>query len=184
MALDHQNTGHRIIKSFEADQLKDRSLVIKIADWLSSAFGSITFLVFNITSFAAWIGINTGQFKDIEIFDPFPFILLTMIVSLEAIFLSIIVLMSQNKQSQISTLREELDMQVNLISEQEITMMLKMIKKIAEKMDITINDQEFHDMTTDTDVSYIQRELQEQLDKLNKSPIPKIPDKLNPLSKK
>lgn len=184
MTVDHQKTGHRIIQSFEADQLKNRSLIIKLADSLTAAFGSIKFLLFNIIFFTAWIYINSGKVENIPIFDPFPFILLTMIVSLEAIFLSIIVLMSQNKQSQISTLREELDMQVNLIAEREITMTLKVLKKIAEKLGVAIGDHEFAEMTNETDMSYIQTEIQEQLNKLNQSPIPKIPDKLNPLGKK
>jgi uncharacterized membrane protein len=181
MSIDHRKTGHGIIKSFEAEQLKDRSLIIKIADWLTSAFGSITFLVFNIVLFISWITINTGGVSQIPIFDPFPFILLTMIVSLEAIVLSIIVLMSQNKQSQISTLREELDMQVNLISEREITMMLKTLKKIAEKLDVKIDDDEFNKMIASTDVSYIQKQLQTQLDEVNK-PL-EIVDSLKSLKK-
>jgi uncharacterized membrane protein len=185
MPINHRKTGHRIIKSFEADQLKDRSLIIKTVDWATGVFGSIKFLIFNAILFGTWIAINTGQVKEIPIFDPYPFILLTMAVSLEAIFLSIIVLMSQNKQSQISTLREELDMQVNLIAEREITMSLKVLKKIAEKLGVEINDHEFKEMTDETDVSFIQTEIQEQIDKMNKPPeLQKLAENFNPLTKK
>ena len=78
--------------------------------------------------------------------------------------------MSQNKQSQISTLREEMDMQVNLISEREITMALKLLKKIAEKMDVSLKSEEMEHMVEETDISYIQRTLQNQLTK----PTPKF----------
>jgi len=165
MPFDHQKTSHRIIQSFEADQLKHRSVVILIADWLTSSFGSITFLLVNICIFVIWIAINLGYFPNMPIFDPYPFILLTMVVSLEAIILSIIVLMSQNQQSQISNLREELDMQVNLIAEKEITMTLKVLKLMANKMGVKIKDEELDEMIEETDISYIQREVQEQLDK-------------------
>jgi len=164
MLLDHEKSSQHIIQSFEADQLKNRSWIILIADWLTSSFGSITFFVFNILLFTFWILINIGEFKGIPVFDPYPFILLTMTVSLEAIILSIVVLMSQNKQSQISTLREEMDMQVNLIAEREITMALKVLDKIAEKMDIDIINEEFEHMIEETDLPYIQRQLQNQLE--------------------
>ena len=153
------------INSFEAGQLKNQSLVIKVADWLTSAFGSISFFTINALVFTVWIIANLGYISQIPVFDPYPFILLTMVVSLEAIFLSIIVLMSQNKQSQISTLREELDMQVNLIAEREITMTLKILKLMANKMNLKIKDTELEEMIEETDISYIQREIQEQLEK-------------------
>lgn len=134
-----------------------------IADWLTNSFGTISFFVGNAVVFALWIIINLGWIPGVPTFDPYPFNFLTMTVSLEAIFLSIIVLISQNRQSKISTLREELDMQVNLIAEDEITMTLKVLKKIADKLDIRITDEEFGEMTKETDISYIQREIEDQL---------------------
>lgn len=175
MPIDHEKSSQHIIRSFEADQLKSRSWIILLADWLTSIFGSIAFLIINCIVFTFWILVNIGEFKGIPIFDPFPFILLTMTVSLEAIFLSIIVLMSQNKQSQVSTLREELDMQVNLIAEREITMTLKVLKLIAKKLDITLTDEEIEHMTEETDISYIQREIQDQLKK-EAHPLPIVPN--------
>lgn len=157
------------INSFEADQLKNQSFVIRTADWLTSSFGSVTFFTLNALVFIVWILANLGHIPQIPVFDPYPFILLTMVVSLEAIFLSIIVLMSQNKQSRISTLREEVDMQVNLIAEREITMTLKILKLMANKMKLKIKDEEFAEMIKETDISYIQRELQEQLEKTTSS---------------
>lgn len=158
-----QKDSRRIIQSFEAGQLKDRNYWILVADWLTTSFGTITFFVCNAIVFAFWIVINLGWIPDVPIFDPYPFNFLTMTVSLEAIFLSIIVLISQNRQSKISTLREELDMQVNLIAEDEITMTLKVLKRIADKLDIKITDEEFVEMTKETDISYIQREIEDQL---------------------
>lgn len=168
MTVDHKKTSKRIIQSFEANQQKNRPLVIQIADYLTSIFGGVTFFTINAVVFILWIFINLGYFKQIPIFDPYPFILLTMAVSLEAIFLSIIVLMSQSRQSQISTLREELDMQVNLVAEREITMSLKVLRLIANKLGVKIKDKELTEMLKETDISYIQREIQDQLKEKSK----------------
>ncbi|OGM56108.1 hypothetical protein A3E46_01470 [Candidatus Woesebacteria bacterium RIFCSPHIGHO2_12_FULL_46_16] len=156
--------SHQIIESFEAKALKKRPFTIRIADWLTSSFGSIAFLLANLVFFSAWILINTGRVPSVPVFDPFPFILLTMAVSLEAIMLAIVVLMSQNRQSYISTLREELDMQVNLISEREITKVLKLLKEIRNKLaQEEIADPELEEMIKRVDTSYIERQLEEQL---------------------
>ncbi|HTK03366.1 MAG TPA: DUF1003 domain-containing protein [Alphaproteobacteria bacterium] len=151
------------IKSFEAKEMKKRPLVIKIADFLTAVFGSIPFLTFNLLVFIIWILGNVGGIPDFPVFDPFPFTFLTMAVSLEAIFLAIIVLMSQNRQSYISTLREELDMQVNLVAEREITKILKLVKAIVDAKGIKVEDIELEEMLKDTDVSYIERQLEKQL---------------------
>ena len=86
----------------------------KIADFMTNAFGTVLFLVINAAWFILWIGVNVGLIPGLPVFDPFPFGLLTMIVSLEAIFLSVIVLISQNRQAQIAELREEIELIKNL----------------------------------------------------------------------
>lgn len=151
------------IKSLEAEELRKRSLTIVIADWLTTSFGSIAFLLFNILIFTFWILANLGRIPGIPVFDPYPFILLTMVVSLEAIILSIIVLMSQNRQSHVSTIREELDMQVNLISEREITKILYLLTLVLKKDGIKFEDPELSEMIKQTDISYIERQLKDQI---------------------
>lgn len=164
---------HFLIESFEAKALKKRPLGIKIADSLTLSFGSILFLIVNMLFFTGWILINTSKVPQIPVFDPFPFILLTMLVSLEAIILSIIVLMSQSRQSYITTLREELDMQVNLISEREITKVLRLLKLLLEEKGIAFKDSELEEMVKETDISYIERRLAQQLTETGKTLIPK-----------
>ena len=163
MTLHDQHKSHRIIESLEAKELEKRPFAIRVADWLTSAFGSIVFLLVNFIVFVFWVSINTGGIPGIPIFDPFPFILLTMTVSLEAIFLTVIVLMSQNRQAEITTLREELDMQVNLMAEREITKVLDLQKLIIKKLGIKLRDPELEEMIKETDISYIERQLAEQI---------------------
>lgn len=159
------SSGHprRIIKSFEAKELKKRSFAIKAADAITSLAGSVPFFIANVLFFAIWIGINTGLVPGITPFDPFPFPMLTTVVSLEAIILAIFVLMSQNRQSIISSLRDEIQLQMNLVSEQEITKILEVLKVVIEKQKIKIDDPEFEEMVKKTDLSYIERQLEKQL---------------------
>jgi uncharacterized membrane protein len=153
-----------IVQSFEAKELEKRSLLIKAADRLTGFFGSVWFLGFNVTLFFSWIVINLGYISGIPIFDPFPFFFLTTGVSLEAIILTIIVLVSQQRQSQVGKIREELDMIVNKISEKEITKSLSILKLIAEKQGIKLdNDKELDQMLKNIEYSYIEKKLGEQL---------------------
>ncbi len=165
----------QIIRSLEAKALKKRSFSVRIADSLTSQFGSLAFFFANSLIFVSWIGINIGLLRPyLEIFDPFPFILLTMFVSLEAIFLTIIVLMSQNRQSFISSLREELDLQVNLITERELTKALHLLADIHKHLGVKANDDpELALMLKDIDTSYIERKLEGQL-KGEQTPLPQV----------
>lgn len=157
------SNSHHIIESLEAKELNSRPFYIKVADYLTNTFGSIAFLILNAIFFAIWIIINTNKVPGITPFDPFPFTLLTMVVSLEAILLSIIVLMSAQRQNYITTLREEMDMQINLISEREVTMVLKLLNKILEKSKVKVDEPELVEMLKETDISYIERRLEEQI---------------------
>ncbi|MBI4064757.1 DUF1003 domain-containing protein, partial [Candidatus Gottesmanbacteria bacterium] len=176
--MAEQNSGRstrQIIRSLEAKALKKRSFSVRIADSLTSQFGSLAFFTANILFFSIWLGINLGYLQPaIDIFDPYPFILLTMIVSLEAIFLTIIVLMSQNRQSFISSLREELDLQVNLITERELTKALHLLSDIHTHLGVKgKEDPELTSMLKDIDTSYIERRLEDQL-KGEQSSLPQV----------
>lgn len=153
----------KIVKSYEARQLKKRPLTVKVADLITQFCGSVLFFVLNVAFFASWITLNSGLISTFEPIDPFPFVMLTTIVSLEAIILSIFVLMSQNRQSIVTTLRDEIQLQVDLVAEKEITKMLHLIAEIARKHKIKITDEGLNEMIKETDLSYIERQLEKQL---------------------
>lgn len=163
-------------KSFEAQALRSRSLLTQISDDLTNIFGSATFLLLNLIWFVIWISINTGLVPYVEPFDPFPFGLLTMIVSLEAIFLSIFVLVSQNRSSYITSLREEVHMRVNLIAEEEITKVLQLLAEIRKKMGVTKEDSVLDEMLERIDTNYIERSIIEQIERANTSLAVKLKD--------
>jgi uncharacterized membrane protein len=101
-----------------------------------------------------------------------------MVVSLEAIILAIVILVSQNRQSYITSIREELHMQINLIAEEEITKTLKVLAEIRKKMGISEKDQELEDMLERINTSYIERSLIEQIEKANTPLMKRFKDKL------
>lgn len=168
--LNHQEKVERrrqFYRSFEAQALKQRSFIMRFADDLTNTFSSVPFLIANVVWFIVWILLNTGFVGGVEPFDPFPFGLLTMIVSLEAIVLAIVILVSQNRQAYVTSVREELHMQVNLIAEEEITKALKMLAEIREKLGIREDDPELSEMLERINTSYIERSLVSQIEKAN-----------------
>lgn len=155
-------------RSLEAQALRQRSFFAQLSDDLNNFFGSLTFLCLNILFFAFWIAFNVGGLPIFTPIDPFPFTFLTMAVSLEAIILAVFILVSQNRSAYVSSLREELDIQVNLIAEEEITKALEILNKIQKKLGIEENDPTLEEMLTHINTSYIERTLVEQIQRANK----------------
>ena len=164
MSNQHRKRTRQIIKRYEAKSLRRRSLGVRLADKFTSYFGGLGFLIVNFAIFIAWIFINVGLVPGVSIFDRFPFILLITAVSLEAIILTIIVLMSQNRQNAVSSMREELSLQVELIAEKEISKVLVLMGKLLEKEGIKVKDPELKEMLKAVDTSYIEKKLEEQLE--------------------
>jgi uncharacterized membrane protein len=114
---------------------RERSVHDHIADTITSFSGRMGFVYVHIVWFGLWILLNTGR-VGVRAFDPFPYGLLTMIVSLEAIFLSTVVLISQNRLSGEIERRAELDLHIGLLTEHELTRVLQMLDAIQRKMGI------------------------------------------------
>ena len=163
-ANDKMSRRRRIIRSFEAKSLHNRNFGEKLADTITASTGNIAFLLLNVYWFSIWIVLNVNVIPGVVPFDPFPFGLLTMIVSLEAIILSVFVLLSQNRAAHIDSLRDELHLQVNLIAEEEITKVLEILADMRAKMGIKREDPELSRMLERIDTSYIERTLQKQVD--------------------
>jgi len=119
---------HTASRNVNEEMEDKRSAVQKAADWIAEFSGSIAFLVIHIVLFTGWIVANTGWIPGVPVFDPFPYGLLTMSVSLEAIFLSVFVLLSQNRQAAKDRIRSDIEYDVNLKAELEIA-------HLHEKMD-------------------------------------------------
>lgn len=164
-ALHHRL--HR--KKYIAKSLKDkidanRSLTERMADFLTAHFGSMLFLMFNALWFSGWILINIGYVPGIAPFDPFPFGLLTMIVSLEAIFLAIVVLITQNRTAKIDDLREEITLKIDAIAEEEITKIIQLQIMILKKQGIDVSkDPELLQMVEPMNTEKLEKLLEKQV---------------------
>lgn len=114
-----RHTASRNINDVEEDK---RTVVMRVADWIAEFSGSLPFLFIHCGIFFVWIALNVGPLARTGIggFDPFPFGLLTMAVSLEAIILSVFVLLSQNRQVERERTRNEIEYDVNLKAELEV----------------------------------------------------------------
>lgn len=143
-----------------------RGLQDRISDAITSISGRMVFVYFHIVWFGAWLLINLSL-VGVEPFDPYPFGLLTMIVSLEAIFLSTFVLISQNKLSQEAEQRADLDMHINLLAEHELTLVLQMLESIQDKLGIdTSAHRELADLETEIKPEDVLREIENLQEKL------------------
>jgi CRP/FNR family cyclic AMP-dependent transcriptional regulator len=113
---------HTTSRNVNAEMEDLRTTVERVADWIAAFSGSITFLMLHIVFFAVWILLNVNWLPGWTPpnFDPFPFGLLTMVVSLEAIILSVFVLLSQNRQAEKEHVRGDIEYDVNLKAELEI----------------------------------------------------------------
>ena len=161
---ENEEPPRKILKSIKAKADAKRTMMEKIADLMTSKFGSNTFLLFNVFLFISWIFINTDKIDGIPVFDPFPFSLLTTIVSLEAIILGIFVLISQNRTAKIDDLREEIHLQLNLISEREVTKIMKMMTLLLEKEGIDLSqDPELKKMIRPFSEEEIQKKLEKEI---------------------
>ena len=122
----------RAVSELEQHALDQRSLGERIGDGVSRHAGRVWFIVFHFTWFVTWIILNSGLLPGVPRFDPYPYPFLTFAVSLEAIFLSLFILMSQNRAARQADQRAHLDLQINLLAEMESTRILEMLKALCE----------------------------------------------------
>lgn len=154
----------KAIKSYRTMADAKRTMSDKFADFLTSKFGTVTFLAANAIWFVIWILLNGNIIAESEPFDPFPFGLLTMLVSLEAIFLAIIVLISQNRAAKVAEVREEIDLQINTITEGETTKAITLLIMLLEKNGVSLKDDpELAEMIRPLKNDEIQKILEDQL---------------------
>jgi uncharacterized membrane protein len=150
-----------IAQSLKARADNRRTVAERLADRMTAGFGSMRFLIANVIWFAVWLVINTGLIPSLPAFDPFPFPLLTTIVSLEAIVLAIVVLISENRAAKISELREEIDLHMDVIAEREITRILQLVILLLDKEKVDYpKDGVLKEMLRTTDTEKLARSLE------------------------
>ena len=151
------------IKRWERTILLARSKAQQVSDWIACTAGSGPVLVFHVVWFGAWITINAGAIRGIRPFDLFPFPFLTMTVSLEAIFLALFVLASQNRLARQADKRSHLDLQIDLLAEREMTAVLQLLQDIARHLAVqtTVTPEQLRDLMTKTDLRHLTDRMEE-----------------------
>jgi uncharacterized membrane protein len=173
-AQDHDGTSEpagdsaldenvQTIKRWERDSLLSRSKAEQVSDWIAWAAGSGPVLFLHVVWFGTWLSLNSGLIRGVRPFDPFPFSFLTMTVSLEAIFLTLIVLASQNRLARQSDKRSHLNLQVDLLAEREMTAVLRLLQDIARhlEVDTSVTPEQLRDLMKKTDVRGLTDRMEE-----------------------
>ena len=158
--------------AIKAQRAADRTRMDELADKLNDLAASTPFLVFHVVWFLVWLPWNTGLLRRFGLhpFDPYPFGFLTMVVSLEAIFLSIFVLLAQKRESAIAELREELSLQVALWTEQEVTKTLQLVTGLYRRLGHPVaEDPELRQMLGPLDVHGLENRLMAEIDRSAKA---------------
>ena len=152
------------IVRLEQESVRGRSLGERLSDSFTRVMGSMSFVVFHLLLFAVWFVVNLG-WTPLPPFDPFPFGILTLIVSAEGVLLAIFVLVSQNRMSRQANQRAHLNLQISLLAEQETTKLLQKIQGVLDHLGIeqTARDQEVQQLSQETHVETLVSELQRSL---------------------
>lgn len=153
------------IAQLEHQELHRRSSGEKVSDFFVSIMGSMPFLLFHVVWFALWFAVNLRAIPGLSPFDPFPFGILTLIVSSEGVFLAIFILISQNRMTRQSDKRAHLDLQVSILAEQEMTMMLRMQRQLCEHLGVEVDTvkEEAKQLLEETDVQRLVSTLEDKL---------------------
>ena len=126
------------MRQLEEAAMAKRNGADRVAAAIARFCGSMTFVWIHVAVFSTWIGYNALPW--FRPFDPYPFTFLTLVVSLEAIFLSTFILISQNYDMRVAERRNQLDLQINLLAEQENTKALQILERIAKKVGAHVAD--------------------------------------------
>jgi uncharacterized membrane protein len=155
--------GVRDVAELERLAIRSRSWLDHVAAHITRLAGSASAILIQIAWVAIWIALN-GSFLGMDPFDPFPYSLLTTIVSLEAIFLTLFVLINQNRMSREADHRAELDLQVNLLAEKESTMVLRILHDISKHLGLKgAASKDLAELLKETRLDEISRKLDKAL---------------------
>ena len=131
-----------------ADERRTAPMPTRIAERITAFAGSMTFVALHLVLYGAWIVANVGWVPGVRPFDP-TFVILAMEASVEAIFLSTFVLISQNRMAAESDRRAALDLHINLLAEHELTQMAGLVRRIADKLGIDTDREDLREIEQD-----------------------------------
>ena len=153
------------IAQLEEEALDRRTAAEHASDAIVKAIGSAPFLLLHVVLVGIWSTVNLNLIPGVKAFDPFPFGILALLLAAESVFLTIFVLISQNRMAREAERRSHLDLQVGMLAEQELTVVLQMLQKLCEHagVDVKSSTQKVQGFSETTDVQKLASELKEKL---------------------
>ena len=153
------------IAKLEHDALDRRTLTERASDVIAKLVGNVGFLIAQLLLISGWCLVNLHVIPGLKAFDPFPFGVLALVVSSESVFLMTFVLISQSRMARQAERRSHLDLQVSMLSEQELTTALQMLQKLCQHMGVNVDSskQEVQSFSKTTDVHKLASELEDKL---------------------
>jgi uncharacterized membrane protein len=153
------------IAKLEHDALDRRTPTERASDVITKLVGNVGFLLAQLLLIAIWTLVNLHLIPGLKAFDPYPFGVLALVVSSESVFLTIFVLISQSRMARQAERRSHLDLQVGMLSEQELTTILQMLQKLCQHVGVNVDSskQEVQSFSNTTDVHKLASELQDKL---------------------
>ena len=153
------------IAKLEHDALDRRTLTERVSNVITKLVGNVGFLVAQLLLVSGWCLVNVHVIPGLKAFDPFPFGVLALVVSSESVFLTIFVLIIQSRMTRQSERRSHLDLQVGMLSEQELTTILQMLQKLCQHLGVNVDSskQEVQSFSKTTDVHKLASELEDKL---------------------
>jgi uncharacterized membrane protein len=154
----------RTIADLERAAIERRTVTERVSDGFTRIMGSLLFLALHVLGLGVWFALNLRFFPGIHPFDPFPFGILTLIVSTEGVLLSIFVLISQNRMTRQSNQRAHLNLQISLLAEQEITKVLQEVRHLGERLGVgEEGDEEIQQLSHRTHLGTLAEKLEKSL---------------------
>jgi uncharacterized membrane protein len=155
------------IVRLEEAALHQRTTRDRFADRVAAMVGTIAFAAFHVGWFGLWALVNSGVVPIVRPFDPFPFPLLTMLVSMEGVLLATFVLIKQNRMGARADRRAHLDLQINLLTEREVTRLLQVTERMAEQLGVEHGSVPAAELSRETKLEGVVQHLDTRLSRKN-----------------
>jgi uncharacterized membrane protein len=166
---DKTRISNFLNKSLESYTEFEEKWTDAFAKFLTKSFGTLKFLILTLVFIILWIVVNLGLIPGISPFDLYPFVWLVSLAQLFSVVLSVTILISQNQEERINEVRQQMDFEINVRAEQEITKILHMIEEIHTKLGIAKIDKELEQMKESIVISEIKEDVEQGIEDKSKT---------------
>jgi uncharacterized membrane protein len=149
-----------VLRDLRRRDLRQRTRQQRIADAITGFAGSMNSVYLHAALFGGWLLVNSGVVAPQLVFDPYPFVMLAMLASVEAIFLSTFVLVSQNRQAELEARQNELELQINLLAERELTKLIAVVDDVARHLGVATHQHDTDPLKEDVTPNQVLEQIE------------------------